>query len=81
MSPKGLKYESLGQCQGEERLCNGWEFRIAEDDPFCRLGIICDEIPNPDDSACPEGYECVEGEDQRLGVYWCSRRVTDGEWP
>ena len=80
ISPKGFADESLGQCT-EERLCNGWEFRIEEDDPFCRLAIDCDSRYNPEDFTCPEGYECVEGEDNHQGTSWCSRRVTEGEWP
>jgi hypothetical protein len=84
MSPKGLRNESLGQCKGEERLCNGWEFRIDEDDPFCRLAIDCGSRYKPDDFSCPEGYECVQGEPDRgrnLYTSWCSSRVTEGEWP
>ncbi len=81
LSPKGFREKYLGQCTGGKRLCRGWEFRLDEDDPFCRLGIDCEHRYNPDDFSCPAGYECVEGEDQRLGTSWCSRRVTDGEWP
>lgn len=81
LSPEGFRDRSLGQCAGEERMCNGWEFRLEEDDPFCRLGIDCERRPNPEDFSCPEGYECVEGVSNSRGTSWCSRRVTDGKWP
>ncbi len=84
LSPRGLENEGLGQCTGKERRCDGWEFRIAADDPFCRLGIDCDNKYNPEHFSCPEGYECIQGEPDRgreLYTSWCSRRMTDGEWP
>jgi len=77
----------LGQCTGAERLCKGWEFRIDKDDPFCRLAIDCETLDDTARLSCPEGYECVKGDllsprwDEDIASSWCSRRVTDGEWP
>lgn len=75
--------KSVGLCATEEQLCNGWEFRVTKDDPFCRLPIDCEEWRHP----CPEGYECVKDEtrfglrEHGVGTSWCSRRVEPGEWP
>ena len=83
ISPETHAHESMGLCATDEQLCNGWEFRVTKDDPFCRLPIDCEEWPHP----CPEGYECVKDETRfgnrahGVGTSWCSRRVEPGEWP
>jgi hypothetical protein len=86
LSPDGIDEEELGQCSGEKPLCNEWEFRIEEDDPFCRLPIDCETLDDTVRLSCPEGYECVKGDVDPtggrdfIGTSWCSRRVTEGEW-
>jgi|GEM_PF-1733078 len=84
LSPKGRTEDGLGQCTAGGRLCDGSEFRIEEGDPFCRLPIDCETLDDTFRSSCPEGYECVQGEPDRGSDFytsWCSRRVTEGEWP
>ena len=85
LSPGKWGYgDERGQCNLEsESLCEGYEFRIAEDDPYCRLPIDCGGIYGDVEDPCPEGYECVNDGNTTNSPYateWCARRVTDGEW-
>ena len=79
--------DKLGRCSTGASRCKGYEFRISEEDPYCRLsfdytGLYFDSDP------CPKGYEWQPDPEEVLkdpvrvsGTSYCSRRVTDGQWP
>jgi hypothetical protein len=78
----------LGRCSTGASRCKGDEFRISEDDPYCRLSFDCAGLYYPDSDPCPKGYECqpdpeevLKSRDRVNGTSYCSRRVTEGQWP
>lgn len=80
-STRGLRrsdvLKSTGQCGVKtNQLCEGREFRITPDDPFCRLTQAC-EYHND----CPSGYFCSEPTNNRAWRGTCARRVAPWPWP
>jgi hypothetical protein len=76
--------DKLGTCNVQRQsLCEGYEFRISEEDPYCRLPIDCWGIYGDVEDPCPEGYECVHDgntTNSPSATEFCARRVTEGEW-
>jgi len=70
-----FRYE--GHCGVEsEQLCKGKEFRILDDDPFCRLTQKCESSND-----CPSGYFCARSTKLTEGGRTCARRVAPWPWP
>jgi hypothetical protein len=76
--------DKLGTCNVQRQsLCEGYEFRISEEDPYCRLPIDCWGIYGDVEDPCPEGYKCVHDgntTNSPSATEFCARRVTEGEW-
>jgi hypothetical protein len=67
-----------GKCMPEsEQLCEGREFRVGPNDPFCRLPQKCGEYREN----CPRGYFCPPSTDFRSYFKTCARRVAPWPWP